>query len=85
MTNPYSLFLKDTGHRLLDESDSESSFKVNDGNPIQILVNNVTISSKKNIRNSIVYDNSYYYPEDRGISESLKLGRELAKRTVNDI
>ena len=29
-----------------------------------------------------VADTSYYYPEDRGISESIDLGRELARMAV---
>ncbi|HIP11609.1 MAG TPA: NAD(P)/FAD-dependent oxidoreductase [Arcobacter sp.] len=31
-----------------------------------------------------VADTSYYYPEDRGISESIGYGRSLAKRVVDD-
>lgn len=31
-----------------------------------------------------IADTSHYYPEDRGISESIGLGRELAKRMIND-
>ena len=29
-----------------------------------------------------VADTSYYYPEDRGISESIHFGRQLAKDAV---
>lgn len=31
-----------------------------------------------------VADTSYYYPEDRGISESIDFGRRLAKEAIND-
>ncbi len=31
-----------------------------------------------------VADTSYYYPEDRGISESIGYGRDMAKRAIND-
>lgn len=31
-----------------------------------------------------VADTSYYYPEDRGISESISYGRDLAKRVISD-
>ena len=31
-----------------------------------------------------VADTSYYYPEDRGISESIDYGRNLAKRVISD-
>lgn len=32
-----------------------------------------------------VADTSYYYPEDRGISESIQYGRDLARKVVNSI
>jgi protoporphyrinogen oxidase len=31
-----------------------------------------------------ISDTSYYYPEDRGISESIRYGRDLAKRVIDD-
>jgi len=31
-----------------------------------------------------IADTSYYYPEDRGISESIGYGRKIAKRIIND-
>jgi len=36
------------------------------------------------IKGLLVADTCYYYPEDRGISESINLGRNLAKRIKND-
>ena len=36
------------------------------------------------IKGLYVADTCYYYPEDRGISESINLGRNLAKRIKND-
>jgi protoporphyrinogen oxidase len=36
------------------------------------------------IQNLWVADTSYYYPEDRGISESLDFGRKMARDAVND-
>jgi hypothetical protein len=30
-----------------------------------------------------VADTSYYYPEDRGISESIGFGRRMAREAVN--
>ncbi len=39
-------------------------------------------SPKTSMANLWVADTSHYYPEDRGISESLGFGRELARRAV---
>ena len=37
------------------------------------------------IEGLVVADTSYYYPEDRGISESIKLGRNLARMVSKEI
>ena len=38
-----------------------------------------------NIKGLYVADTSYYYPEDRGISESIKLGRKIIREyVIND-
>ena len=37
------------------------------------------------IEGLVVADTSYYYPEDRGISESIKLGRNLARTVSKEI
>jgi len=37
------------------------------------------------IKGLIISDTSYYYPEDRGISESIKLGRKLASMATKNI
>ena len=34
---------------------------------------------KLSIEGLYVADTSYYYPEDRGISESVQMGRQIAK------
>jgi protoporphyrinogen oxidase len=41
-------------------------------------------SAKLPIKGLWVADTSYYYPEDRGISESIYFGRQLAKDAVSD-
>jgi protoporphyrinogen oxidase len=41
-------------------------------------------NAKLPIKGLWVADTSYYYPEDRGISESIGYGRELAKRVIYD-
>jgi len=41
-------------------------------------------SAKLPIEGLWVADTSYYYPEDRGISESIQFGRQLAKDAVSD-
>jgi len=44
-----------------------------------------TLPNKKlPIKGLWVADTSYYYPEDRGISESIGFGRELAKEVASD-
>jgi len=34
---------------------------------------------KTSIQNLQIADTSYYYPEDRGFSESIKIGRDMAR------
>jgi len=41
-------------------------------------------SAKLPVEGLWVADTSYYYPEDRGISESIHFGRQLAKDAVSD-
>ncbi len=41
-------------------------------------------TAKLPIKGLWVADTSYYYPEDRGISESIDFGRKMAKDAVND-
>ena len=36
------------------------------------------------IKGLFAADTSYYYPEDRGISESIDFGRKMAKLAQND-
>jgi len=40
--------------------------------------------AKLPIKGLWIADTSYYYPEDRGISESIGYGRDMAKRAIND-
>lgn len=40
---------------------------------------------KSGIKGLWIADTSHYYPEDRGISESIGFGRKLSKRIIDDI
>ena len=36
------------------------------------------------VKGLLVADTCYYYPEDRGISESVNFGKSLAKKILHD-